>query len=142
MIDTKLIAAHQWIVDETERKPGWWAEQAIMASITLDIVLRVATWSSGWDAVLLLLSLIIGAVLVHAARNEAFLKSLGESRGIRAFFLGLIAFQLFILFTEEKVVYNLMRVVSSIGMVSFYYFAACDAPRPKKRKEKLVPTVA
>jgi len=35
-----------------------------------------------------------------------------------------------------------LQTLSSSLMGSFYYFAACDEPKPPKRKEKLVPTLA
>ena len=142
MIDTKLIAAHQWVVDETQKKPGWWAEQAIMAATTLEIVRRVVTWESGWDAVLLLLCLVVCAMLVHASRNPILLKSIGTSTWVRPFFLILVVLQLFTLPAGESIAVELIELISSIGMLSYYCFAACDDPRPRKRKEKLVPTAA
>jgi hypothetical protein len=138
MIDTKLIAVHQWIVDESQKKPGWWAEHVMLAATCLDIVRRVLTWKSGWDAVTLLITLIVATVLVKAARHEVLLKSIGDSKWIRGFFLGLVALQLFFLFTTDQVGVNLLDVGAAIFMLSYYCFAGCDAPRPRKRKEKLV----
>jgi hypothetical protein len=142
MIDDKIIAVYQHIVDESEKKPGWWSEQSIMAATTLDIVIRVLNWSSGWDAVMLLICMVVAAMLVKVARNEVFLKSISSNFSIRAFFLGLIAFQAFVMFTSDTMLYELMRMITSIFFVSYYYFACCENPRPKKRKEKLVPTAA
>ncbi len=143
MIDTKLIAAHQWVIDETQRKPGWWAEQVIMAGTAMEIVRKVVTWEGGWDAALLLLVLIVCALLVGAARQPPLLKSIGQSMWIRGFFIGLSALHIFTLFTEPgKVALNVLELVSSLCMLSYYSFAACDDPKPPKRKEKLVPTAA
>lgn len=142
IIDTKIIDAHQWIVDQTQKKPGVCAEQAIMAATAVDIVHRVITWKSGWDAVMLLIVLIIAAALVHATKNPVFFKSLGESMYIRIFFLGFVAFHVSLLILEDNVAINLLKMFSTIFMGSFYYFAACDEPKPPKRKEKLVHNLA
>jgi hypothetical protein len=143
MIDTKLIAAHQWVIDETQKKPGWWAEQVIMAGTAMEIVRKVVTWDSGWDAVLLFLVLVVAALLVSAARQPILLKSIGTSTWIRPFFLGLTALHLFTLFAEPgKLALNMLELVAALCMLSYYCFAACDDPKPPKRKEKLVPTAA
>lgn len=142
MIDTKLIAAHQWVIDETQKKPTWWAEQVIMGATSLDIVHKVLTWNSGWDAVMLLLILVITAMLVHATKNPVFFKSIGESKRIRMFFLSFVVYHCATLFLEKDLAMNLLQTISTMFMGSYYYFAACEDPKPPKRKEKLVPTLA
>jgi hypothetical protein len=142
MIDTKLIEAYQWIVDESQKKPGWWAEHAIMAAVTIDIVRRVITWKGGWDAVILLLVMVMAVLLVHAARNPPFLRQLGSSTAIRSLFLVIVILRVCILFGSDQISIHLMDLVGSTAMLSYYCFAACDDPRPKKRQEKLVPNAA
>lgn len=138
MIDTKLIKAHQWVVDVTEKKPGWWAENSIMAATAFDLVRNVLTWDSGWDAVILLLCLVCCTGLVYAARNEVLLKAAGDSKWIRGFFVGVVAFQVFTLFVNNHIAIDILDVLSATLMLSYYCFAACQGPRPRKRKEKLV----
>ncbi|WP_407305818.1 hypothetical protein [Acinetobacter sp.] len=138
MIDRKLIDAYQWVVDASQKKPGWWAEQVMIGTTVIDIMLRVTGWNSGWDAVLLLMTLMFGTILIALARNEAMLETLGSSTTwIRPFFLGVNAFQLthLIMAPTSRAA---LQLVSGLLFMSFYYFAACENPRPKKRKEKLV----
>ena len=142
MIDDKLIDAHQWVIDETQKKPGWWAEQAIMAATALDLVRQVLKWEGGWDAVVVLILLVVSALLVHACKNPAFLKTFGEAKYIRCFFMGMIAYRIYMMFTQPETGIYLLECFSSIFMLSFYYFAACNDPKPPKRKEKLVPKFA
>lgn len=137
MIEDKLIAIHQWIIDETQKKPGWWAEQVIMAATLFEIVRKLLTWKSGWDAVMLLICLVTSTFLVMSARNEAELK-IFNLKWARGLFLSILVFQIYMLFTTSQVAINILDVLSATFMLSFYCFAACDAPRPKKRKEKLV----
>ena len=135
MIDSKLIAMHQWIVDETEKKPTWWAEQVIWPAFTIDMVVRVLTWKSSWiDMLIMFFLLTFGALLITAARNESMLKQLGQSVAIRMMLLALLAFHIGTLFVAMRGV-SMLYVVSGALTVSYYYFAACEAPRPKKRKQ-------
>lgn len=136
-MDKKLISLHQWIVDETERKPGWWGEQVLLPSTIVAIITRVIRWNSGFDAVFLLLTLFVGAFGIMAARNEALFKQFGEAVWVRGVFLGLIAINVFALFVQFSGL-NVLDIISCTLFASFYYFAACENPRPKKRKEKLV----
>lgn len=142
MIDTKLIAAHQWVVDESQKKPGWWAEQAVMGATAMELVHSVLTWDSGWDAIVVLLVLIVAPLLVHAARTPHILKSLGQSTWVRGLFLGLVALDAFTLFATDQIGINVIDLLGTVLMLSYYCFAACDDPKPPKRKEKLVPTAA
>ena len=78
-------------------------------------------------------------MLVAAARNEVLLKSIGQTKWIRGFFLALVVLNLFTLFTAVKDIgIEVLELLTATFMLSYYCFAACENPRPKKRKEKLV----
>jgi hypothetical protein len=56
--------------------------------------------------------------------------------------MALLAFRAVMLFLDERTGIALLDLISTATMLSYYCFAACDDPRPPKRKEKLVPTAA
>jgi len=137
MLDDKLIAAHQWVVDVSEKKPGWWAEQTAWVYTVATIVARVLVWKGGWDAVMLFVGLIVGSGMVMGSRNEAVLKSLSQTSWIRMFFASFTIFSGTIWLLDFKS-QSFLYFVSSCMMLSYYCFAACQPPRPRKRKEKPV----
>lgn len=138
MIDEKLIAAYQWIVDTSQIKPRWWAEQSIMALTAIDIVRRVVTWKSGWDAVWLFIALTSSAILIMWTRNEVQFKSLGEWKFLRVLMLSFSIFHFVEVWIADDTAMSILLWLSSTGMTSYYYFAACTEPKPRRRKEKLV----
>lgn len=142
MIENKLIAIHQWIIDATQKKPGWWAEQTIMGATAIDMVKLALTWDGVWSAVSLIMILLCATGGVLVARNESSLKLVGASFIVRRFFIALVVYQVYLLFTSKQVSINILEVLSVLLVLSYYCFAACEAPRPKKRKEKLVLRVA
>lgn len=137
MIDRKLIELHQWIVDSTEKKPRVWAEQMGYGYTVTSIVHEVLKWESGWDAVLLLLALVVGAGMVIVSKNEVALKGMGQSTWIRPFLLAMNFVSIVTLIMGTKYS-SVLGSLSGVLMLSYYYFAVCENPRPKKRKEKLV----
>lgn len=138
MIDKKLLAAHQWVVDASERKPGWWAENVAYPITGLHVAPILLRLDSGWDGVAVLLLLALGACLISAARSESFLATLGADQSIRVIVLLLIAWDAFRLFVEPSGD-RFARLIAGVIMMSYYYFAACKPPRPKNRKQRLVP---
>lgn len=138
MIDEKLIAAYQWIIDTSQIKSRWWAEQSVMALTAIDIVRRVVTWKSGWDAVWLLIGLMSSAILIMLTRNEAQFKSLGEWTGLRLLMVCFSIYHLIDVLRGDNMAMSILLCLSSMGMTSFYYFAACTDPKPRRKKEKLV----
>lgn len=137
MFDAKIVSMYQWIVDTTEKKPGWWAEHVIIGSTMLNIVTRVLKWENNWDMLMLLISLTVGALLVFTARNEAQLKHISSTGWIRPFLLGCSAMGLSILIMKPTPIHGL-DLISTVLFASYYYFGACENPRPKKRKESFV----
>lgn len=138
MLDNKIISMYQWIVDTTERKPNYLAEQVMWPSVVVDLVIRALTWKGRFmDGFILLLILSVGALLISAARNEAWFKRLGDGAWIRMLFLGLVMGHVITLAIMPSGI-GFLHIISTTLVGSYYYFAACEAPRPKKRKEKLV----
>ena len=136
MLDSKLLAAHQWIVDTSEKKPGWWAEQVIIPNTVVNIVSRVLRWEpDGWSSAMLVLTILVGALLVVAARNEAMLKTLGTGVWFRVFLVGITLYSIVLMILKPSGIHGLDIVATALATM-YYYFAACENPRPKKRKEK------
>jgi hypothetical protein len=87
------------------------------------------------------LTLTIGVALVWTPRNEAQLKQISSRTWVRPFLLGCVTAGVAFLFIKPTPI----RVLDLIGVVlftSYYYFGACENPRPKKRKESFVRKMA
>ena len=134
-IDKKIISAHQWIVDETERQPAWWVEQTAWAFIAADIVAAALTWNSSWNILLAAMTLGVGALMIFASRNPAALAAGAEkSMPWRMLFLALAAHNAFALFMQADVG-RAAHLLGTLLLTSCHYFAACQPPRPRKRRQ-------
>jgi hypothetical protein len=135
MIDEKLVSAHQWIVDLFQRQPAWWVEQTAWAFIAADIVAAALSWDSNWDIIIVLMTLGIGTSMIIASRNPALLASAAtQAKPYRMMFLALLGYQLFILITTP-VIDRLAHLLGTFLLTSCHYFAACQPPRPRKRRQ-------
>lgn len=137
IIDDKLIGAHQWIVDTTEKKPTWCAEQSAYLNALVTIASSVITWEDGWDLALLCLMMIIAALLVFSTKNEAVFKRFSEAHWVRGLFIAFTVINTFSLVQAPSGL-GFLHLIGTVTMGMYYYFACCEAPRPKKRKEKVV----
>lgn len=135
MIDQKIINAHQWVVDESERQPAWWAEQTAWAFIAADITAAALSWENTRDIVVVVLCLIVGTAMIVTARNAALLASLSERMmPHRMTFLALLGYQVYQI-VNELTVTRAAHLLASVLLLSSYYFAACKPPRPRKRRQ-------
>lgn len=135
-LDEKIIQAYQWIVDTTEKKPQWLAKQVAMLYLIPEAMARIVNWQSGWDAVWLLVTMMVAGSMIYATHVEPLFRSFGNSFWARPVLLGLIVGQI-IVCTMAPTGRSFLFIIGGIGMLSYYGFAGCEAPRPK-RKEKLV----
>lgn len=137
MLDEKIIQLYQWIVDTTEKKPQWLAKQVAMVYLIPEAMARIVGWESGWDAVWLLVTMVVAGSMVYATYDESLFKVFGDSPWARPVLLCVIISQLatFAMVSSGR---SFLFIIGGIGMLSYYGFAACEGPRPKKRKEKLV----
>lgn len=135
MIDQKIIAAHQWIVDESERKPAWWVEQLAWAFIAAEVAASAFTWEGGWDILWLAISLGFGTVTIYIARSPALLStSRMNSPSSRKLMLAITTYLgVSLLLTPDAG--RLAHFLGMFLMTSWHYFAACEPPRPKKRRQ-------
>jgi hypothetical protein len=139
MIDQKVMDAHQWVVDETERKPAWWAEQTAWAYAAIGLVSDALTWDGGWDVLFLALNLVVAAACILVARAPTCLSSVGASAGFsRAILWGLVALRLFgMAFAPDPAI--AARLLHAMLGLSFLYFAGCKPPRPRAPRRQVAP---
>ena len=136
MFDQKIIDLYQWIVDTTQKKPGWLGEQVMTFATVINIVSRLLKWDSNWDALFLLMDLTCAVFLISASRSEASFKMFSGAFFIRGFMLGAFTMEIFSLIIKPSPLHAL-DVAGTIFFGSYYYFSACQNPRPKKRKQKV-----
>jgi hypothetical protein len=135
MIDKHLIAAHQWIVDVSERKPSWWVEQTAWAFIAADIVAAALSWDSYWNILVVVLTLGVGALMIMMSRNPALLSSSAtKAFPSRMVFLLLLGYQIFNFVSKPDAV-RAAHFLGTFLLTSCHYFAACQPPRPRKRSQ-------
>lgn len=137
MINSSVQKAHQWIVDESQKKPGWWAGQVAFAYAVLGIIGTLLSWGGGTDIFLMAMFFFVAPMLIWAANQEIGLKMLASSRNSKTVLVVCSLYQLGVFVSKSSPDRFLMFVSTSL-LVSYFYFAACDNPKPKKRKEKMV----
>ncbi len=135
--DARLIAAHQWVVDLTQRQPAWLARQCVILGV-LSTLVRWVTFgpASAWSTALLALAflLMVGVTYVptwfHAT---SFID--GPLRVALAMWLvieGSVLLLALALSAPPDIVARLaLSTVNDITLISFYGFAACRPPRPR-----------
>lgn len=136
-LDEKIIQAYQWIVDTTEKKPMQLAEPATLIYFFGECMARILNWESGADTMFIGLAIILTSGMLYATRVESYFKMLGDSLWIRPMFFGLVIANAAVVLVHPTG-RGFLFLISGLGMFSFYGFAGCEGPRPKKRKEKLV----
>lgn len=137
-IDAWLIAGpFQTVVDISQRKPEWWAQQSLIATLVLECIRQVVFIKpSDWIAyALLFLGALCLAGMWLFTLSPALLAYAGSDRRLRAMLVVLSLFRIPVLFTApERAVIGL---VCDACYLSFFYFAACKPPRPRVPRSKL-----
>lgn len=139
MIDKKLIDLHQWIVDTSQKKPAWWAENLAWAYVAFGIIgyflvkgseSNIFTAHIFWAGILL----IAGGALVFISRVPAFFSMLGTKKFIRVLFACDAVLRLLSLMHKPEN-WRAAYLISSVLLLSYFYFTACQAPRPRHRRQ-------
>lgn len=137
MIDQKIIDAHQWIVDESERKPAWWVEQTAWAYIAADLTAVALAWDSGWDILVAAIGLALGAVLILTSRSDALMASAAAQWvSLRVMLVALTVYYTVRLVIAPEVG-RAAHLLALVVLTSCHYFAACQPPRPRKRRQSV-----
>jgi hypothetical protein len=136
-LDSRVVAAHQWVVDATGRWPRWWAEQCawgFSAVVLARFLLAESPMHAMKIAVLVVCSL-QAVLMVLAARSDALIAVLGEGgaflRWCNLFFFvaGVVARAVLGGFRSEDIV-NLGFLFTAMYMS----FASCRPPRLRHRR--------
>lgn len=135
MIDRRFVTFYQWVVDISERRPAWWIEQTACAYVAADIIAAVLTKTDASEMISIALTLFVGAVMIMASRIPPLL-AVFATIGVpfRLFFLATTAFNTVILCLRPSAG-NAADMLGSAMLMSYYYFAACRPPRPRKRRQ-------
>jgi hypothetical protein len=137
MIDEKLIAAHQLVVDESERQPAWWAEHTAWAFLATHLTASLLLWKGGWDILSAVFGLVLGTTVIYATRSPVLLAMLGsKGKFLRLTLLALIVYYVVKLIMDPSISLA-SSILSMLLLLSSDYFAACQPPRPRKRSRSV-----
>lgn len=123
-IDTTITAAHQWVVDLTQRQPAWLGRQCA-AGMGLIVVVRVALgqYSALWVAALALCAV----ALLWALTFSAWLYD-KPTGFIRVFSIANLAAGAVALSLAPSA---LPTFVYDLLLLAYNYFGTCRPPRPR-----------
>lgn len=133
--DARLIAAHQWVVDLTQRQPAWLARQCCLLGL-ITVAVRYAIMGHAlWAAAVTVLAFTALAVLTLSPGRFH-----GGCSGfwLRLLFLltlcidtGLLLLALLLPVPAETVVRFTLGCLPDLCLIAFHYLAACKPPRPR-----------
>lgn len=135
MIDKPVLDFHQWIVDLTQKKPRWCAQQAfyLMALFTCFKIF----WERPSIAYIFVCSFVLTLLWVLLRfRTDDRLSSIGSMRMLLWVFPVLDLIRMFNGHTDAG---NAAQLASDVMFVAVYYFCSCKPPKPRLPKTKLVP---
>lgn len=136
-IDTRVLAAHQWLVDFTGKDPRWLIEQCAYALLVSGLLrAMLADGVPGWWRFMAAVSTMMLAFWIYLdVKRPLFLAATARSVGWRRVFLVMTAaFAPFVYLSEPAL--SALRVANDLAFLGSFYFAACrpPAPRPPKRR--------
>lgn len=128
---------YQAIVDFSQRKPAWWAENCSYACGVFGMIgLMRKGVAEGFTFMVCfsVFATMLGTFLVvWCSRSPAILAAIAKIRTARYFWLILVIVcfvcRAIVDFTLDRVI----LMISDVGYMSFLYFAACEPPRPRTR---------
>ncbi len=135
-LDTWLIDnPYQGLVDISQRKPTWWAQQCVLGSLVMFVIQFVLFPQPGvWKPYAFLgVNTITLSVLWLATLSPALFAWIGAARPVRCFILVLLLTNLYI----DEPTRDVLVLFGNFGVTSVYYFAACKPPRPRVPRTKL-----
>jgi hypothetical protein len=134
MTDQKVKAGFQWLVDESERQPAWWAEQVAWASVPFGVIACVLVQPDNGDWIGVAIIFLAGALAIIATRVKALFSMLGSAGFGRALiWVGLLV--RLSLFVANPAGWKVAFIINESLLLSFLYFAACKPPRPRRRRQ-------
>jgi hypothetical protein len=139
-LDAWLIASpFQWLVDAIGKKREWWVEQCAYAYLVcglMDSLVFFRGEHQRW--VLAGLTLIVAGFILLDAKVPALLERTAGLHNWRRGFLVLWLVNLPLDLVREMPG-AVVGIFAVTAMVSSYYFAACQPPRPRQPRRKLAP---
>lgn len=135
-IDEKLIAAHQWVVDETQKQPAWLARQAAI----LIFICGGIRYYSAQDWLGLVATVLLAGLYFVVSFSPAHFNSAGAAVGIRIVLMCMWVGQIAIQVAADK--FSALMLISNLSIVFWNYLAACKPPRPRQPKHQFNPEAA
>lgn len=135
MIDSRVISLFQRIVDQSERQPAWWVEQTAWAYVAAAIVATIHTNDGIWQVIGVAGALALATALIWSSKKPSLLAASASAvKPFRLGFLVLIGCNAvsLILHTNSG---RAAQLLSSVLLTACYYFAACNPPRPRRRRQ-------
>lgn len=134
-LDARVLAAHQWAVDFTQRAPVWLARQCCLLGLVVLAVRWATVGVSPWAAALLALAL---CLLAAFTLTPALLRSVTGWRPLRILLLAVLALDALLLmagaaygFPARALASFAIASLADLATASFYYFGECRPPRPR-----------
>lgn len=132
-LDARIIAAHQWVVDLSQRQPAWCARQCALLGAVCAVL-----WPHFTDVSLLSAAVALVGFLVLSATSllPGAAAAVGAVTWIRILFLLVVVldFALLLLIALAVLSADTTRFAFSMAIdlawCGYYYFAACHPPRP------------
>lgn len=134
-IDSRLIAAHQWLVDLTQRAPAWLARQCCLLGFVAVAIRYAIMGHALWAAAV---TMIAFAGIAAITLSPGWFHSMGRDLWLRSIFLAVLAIDVALLLLalllpvpHETVARFTLGCLPDLCLVAFHYFAACQPPRPR-----------
>lgn len=134
MIDQKVLAGFQWLVDESERQPAWWAEHTAWAGTAFGIVAYILAWNGEIELFWLGILFMAGGLMVYLCRVPLFFSMFGSRGYVRAIFWVSLATRV-AAFIAGPANWRAAYIANDALLLAFAYFAACQPPRPRRRRQ-------
>ncbi len=140
-MDDKIIKAHQWIIDASQRDRKFWIE----VSAGVMFVGSATHAALAADAMYYLIGAMncgIGLSYLVLSKNEGFLDAIGSMKMLRVAWMLLVAWDtilmlLYCWYIGSVPARMMCGYMTDVGLFSIHYFCACKPPEPK-RKTKTV----
>lgn len=140
--DSRLIGAHQGIVDAVQRSPAWLGQQCAIALCVVTVVRVTLFETVGWSATL---QLVCCFEFWLMARSPSWYGvGVGSAWYVRAWFLAwlvvcVLGIALLLAWGAEVPPVAWTALLVDLLLTSFAYFACCKPPRPRVPKGRFVP---
>jgi hypothetical protein len=134
MIDQKVMAAHQWVIDKSQRTPAWWDEHLAWAFGIFNAIAYILANSGNIQPFWLGIIVFASAGMFWISR-EPFLLSFVGSKDLIRWFFWVDFLTRTIQCAKDPTNWRAAYLLSAIVILLFLYFAACKPPHPRKHRE-------